>query len=57
MFEAEQKNVETLIQEYCKASNLPVSEIKWTWIPFNGQWGISTSFFQLAAQSFGKETR
>lgn len=55
MFEAEQKNVETLIQEYCKASNLPVSEIKWTWIPFNGQWGISTSFFQLAAQSFGKE--
>lgn len=55
MFEVEQKNVETYIREYCTENNLPVSEIKWTWIPFNGQWGISTSFFQLAAQSFGKE--
>lgn len=30
-------------------------EIRWAWIPFNGQWGISTSFFQLAAKSFGAE--
>ncbi|HVN54737.1 MAG TPA: arginine--tRNA ligase [Anaerolineaceae bacterium] len=24
--------------------------MQWNWIPFSGQWGISTSFFQLAAQ-------
>lgn len=54
MFEAEQKKVELQIQEFCKASGLPVCEVKWTWIPFNGQWGIATSFFQLAANSFGQ---
>lgn len=27
-----------------------MGEIQWNPIPFNGEWGISTSFFQLAAQ-------
>jgi arginyl-tRNA synthetase len=56
MFEAEQKTIASYIQEYCREHNLPEVEVKWAWIPFNGQWGIATSFFQLAARSFG-ETR
>jgi len=54
MFEAEQKFVEESILEYCKNKGYPIVEVKWAWIPFNGQWGISTPFFQLAAASFGK---
>ncbi|HNR01747.1 MAG TPA: arginine--tRNA ligase [Anaerolineaceae bacterium] len=54
MFELEQKQVEAKIQAYCREQGLPAPEIKWVWIPFNGQWGISTSFFQLAAASFGE---
>ncbi|MBP9040480.1 MAG: arginine--tRNA ligase [Anaerolineaceae bacterium] len=53
MFEVEQKHVEDLIHQYCQENDLPDVEIKWSWIPFNGQWGISTSFFQLASRSFG----
>ncbi len=56
MFEAEQKNIEEIIHVYCRENDLPVMDIKWSWIPFNGQWGISTSFFQIASASFG-ETR
>lgn len=55
MFEAEQLNAENLIQEYCQEHDLPVMAIKWSWIPFNGQWGIATSFFQLASKSFGEK--
>lgn len=49
MFESEQKQIETQIEEYCAAHDLPVKDIVWSWIPFSGNWGISTSFFQLAA--------
>ena len=55
MFEAEQKTVENKILSYCLEKQYPVPEFRWTWIPFSGQWGISTSFFQLAAKSFGDE--
>lgn len=50
MFEAEQKQVEAKILAYCKDNSLPEPKLVWGWIPFNGQWGIATSFFQLAAQ-------
>lgn len=50
MFETEQQAVEGKIREYCAANGLPEPSLQWTWIPFSGQWGISTSFFQLAAQ-------
>ncbi len=50
MFEAEQKQVEDQILAFCKANDLPEPKLAWGWIPFNGQWGIATSFFQLAAQ-------
>ena len=54
MFEVEQKTIESSIKDYCQEKGLPVNEVKWAWIPFNGQWGIATSFFALAATSFGQ---
>lgn len=50
MFETEQKQVEQQILAYCKDRGLPEPRLSWGWIPFNGHWGIATSFFQLAAQ-------
>ncbi len=55
MFELEQKSIEEKIQLILKSNQLPEMDIKWAWIPFNGQWGIATSFFQLAAKTFGSE--
>ncbi len=50
MFELEQKRIEDQIRAFCVDSGLPEPKLQWTWIPFSGHWGISTSFFQLAAQ-------
>jgi len=51
MFEAEKRAISRKIQEYCRINKLPdPGEITWSPIPFSGEWGISTSFFQLAAQ-------
>lgn len=50
MFETEQQFIEARIMTYCEEIGLPIPCVKWKWIPFNGQWGISTSFFQLAAE-------
>lgn len=50
MFEAEQQGVEKHILRICAAHGLPEpGTIQWTPIPFSGEWGITTSFFQLAA--------
>ena len=49
MFENEQKTIEAKIKEFCKQNDIPLAELKWQPIPFNGEWGISTSFFQTAA--------
>ena len=49
MFEKEQANVTKIIHHYCEENEIPLDEIKWTNIPFSGEWGISTSFFQTAA--------
>ncbi|HEY9077577.1 MAG TPA: arginine--tRNA ligase [Anaerolineaceae bacterium] len=50
MFETEQKQIEEHIHQLFLRKNIPVHPLAWGWIPFNGQWGISTSFFQTAAQ-------
>ncbi|GAP14245.1 arginyl-tRNA synthetase [Longilinea arvoryzae] len=50
MFELEQKRIEDQIRAYCADSGLPEPKLQWSSIPFSGHWGISTSFFQLAAQ-------
>lgn len=49
MFQQEQQTIETKISAFCAENDIPFAELKWGAIPFNGEWGISTSFFQLAA--------
>jgi len=51
MFEPQQQIISDKIRSYCTEHHLPQpSEITWSPIPFSGEWGITTSFFQLAAQ-------
>lgn len=50
MFEAERTVIESFISSYCAQKGLPnPGALQWNPIPFAGEWGISTSFFQLAA--------
>lgn len=50
MFEQERALIEKEIRAFCQAESLPApAEIHWTQIPFSGEWGLSTSLFQLAA--------
>jgi len=49
MFEQEQQLIEEKIKAYCAANDIPLAELKWQPIPFSGEWGVSTSFFQTAA--------
>jgi arginyl-tRNA synthetase len=50
MFEIEQETVEARIREFCSQNNIPLIDLKWTSIPFSGEWGTSTSFFATAAK-------
>lgn len=51
MFEHEQQKISERIRSFCVQNDLPQPvEIAWSPVPFSGEWGISTSFFQLAAQ-------
>jgi arginyl-tRNA synthetase len=50
MFEIEQQEITKKIQDICIQLGFGPYEPKWVWIPFSGQWGIATSFFELAAR-------
>ncbi|NOY99472.1 MAG: arginine--tRNA ligase [Chloroflexi bacterium] len=49
MFDREQQAIESKIRAYCADNDIPLADLKWTPIPFSGEWGTSTSFFQTAA--------
>jgi len=50
MFDRERLAVEKKILAYLKKNKLPIPEtIKWARIGISGEWGTSTSFFQIAA--------
>ncbi|MCI0550958.1 MAG: arginine--tRNA ligase [Anaerolineae bacterium] len=52
MFEKEQQwrsRIEEKIKAYFAANDIPLAPLKWTAIPFSGEWGMATSFFQTAA--------
>ena len=49
MLEKEQLNIEEKIRAFCAANHIPIAPLKWTAIPFSGEWGMATSFFQTAA--------
>ena len=51
MFEEERSRIEAQIRSFLVEEKLLEPELfQWSPIPFSGEWGISTSFFQLAAQ-------
>jgi arginyl-tRNA synthetase len=58
MFNDIQQTIENRIRAYCTASDIALAALKWTAIPFSGEWGMSTSFFQTAADEAraGKST-
>ncbi len=49
MFDNEQHILEARIREFCAQNGIPLAELKWSPIPFSGEWGTSTSFFSTAA--------
>lgn len=50
MFDQERQAVEEIIQIYLHENDIPAPEgLSWRNIPFGGEWGIATSFFQVAA--------
>ncbi|MCB2179753.1 arginine--tRNA ligase [bacterium] len=50
MFDLEQQLVEQKILEILRQNDIPAPvALKWTSIPFAGEWGTATSFFQIAA--------
>ena len=49
MFDKEQHAIKEKINAFCSQQDIPLAELKWQPIPFSGEWGISTSFFQTAA--------
>lgn len=50
MFESLQQSITEKIRAYCTQHQLPQpGEISWNPIPFSGEWGITTSFYKLAA--------
>ena len=49
MFQKEQQLIEDKIKAYSAANDIPLADLKWQPIPFSGEWGVSTSFFQTAA--------
>ncbi len=50
MFENVQQQVSDQVLFILKKEGYSIEKLDWKWIPFPGQWGISTSFFQLAAE-------
>jgi arginyl-tRNA synthetase len=49
MFEKEQQVIESRVRAFCEREGIPLAELKWSPIPFSGEWGLSTSFFATAA--------
>ncbi|MEA2007631.1 MAG: arginine--tRNA ligase [Chloroflexota bacterium] len=50
MFSVEQKETEKLIRLYLEENDIPIPEtFSWSPVPFEGEWGMSTSFFKTAA--------
>lgn len=50
MFQEEQTLLEEKIAAFCQAQGIPYVPLAWKPLPFAGEWGISTSFFQIAAE-------
>ncbi len=50
MFQKETRKLEKQIKELLQDQDIPVQDdLDWSPVPFSGEWGISTSFFKIAA--------
>jgi arginyl-tRNA synthetase len=49
MFNDIQQTIEDKIKAWSAANDITLAPLKWASIPFSGEWGVSTSFFQTAA--------
>ena len=49
MFNDFQQLLESKVKSICDANGITLAPLKWMSIPFAGEWGMSTSFFQTAA--------
>ena len=49
MFNDFQKLLESKVKSICDANGITLAPLAWKPIPFAGEWGMSTSFFQTAA--------
>lgn len=50
MFQKETRKLEKQIVELLQGQDIPVQDdLDWAPVPFSGEWGISTSFFKIAA--------
>jgi arginyl-tRNA synthetase len=49
MFNDIQQTIEEKIKAYGAENAITLAPLKWSAIPFSGEWGMSTSFFQTAA--------
>ncbi len=49
MFEKEQNEIQNQIEKILNKQGISKQPLKWSWIPFSGHWGISTSFFSTAS--------
>jgi arginyl-tRNA synthetase len=56
MFEKEQNTIQAQIEIILSKEDIPLQLFKWSWIPFSGHWGISTTFFSNASQ-LAKKTK
>ncbi|MCJ7772324.1 MAG: arginine--tRNA ligase, partial [Desulfobacterales bacterium] len=54
MFEQEQKEIQLQIEKILEKEDIPIQAFNWSWIPFSGHWGISTTFFSNASQQAKK---
>lgn len=50
MFDTYKTQIEEQITKILQKEGIQTAALQWNLIPFSGQWGISTSFFQVAAQ-------
>jgi arginyl-tRNA synthetase len=55
MFADIQNSIDARIRALFSQQQIPLAELKWQAIPFSGEWGISTSFFQTAADEARSE--
>jgi len=49
MFEKEKNKIQSQIENILNNQGISKQPLKWSWIPFSGHWGLSTSFFSTAS--------